>query len=114
MFKFEELQSSFINAYCAWHLICNAENDIARILRKALPKEVSNKIHTVALEQDPDGFLQLRLHIFTKDLLVVKTSLQSVFPSFEWECYISTDDFSYIWLRLDYDALYDVPFYLSD
>lgn len=114
MFKFEELQKSFINAYCAWHLICDAENNIARIIREALPKEASNKIHSVSLEQDPDGFLQIFLNIFTKDLKEVKTELEKALPSFDWECYVSSDDFSYIWLRLDYDALYDIPFYLSD
>ena len=89
------------------------EEDIARVIRGALPNIVSDKIHTIIIEEDPDGFLQLNCNVFTKDLEEVKSSLATAFPSLEWEDFVPTDDFSYIWLRLDDNALYNVPFYFE-
>ena len=112
-FKFEKLQKEFISVYCAWNLICKMEEDIANSIRGVLPNNISDKIHSIGVEQDPDGFLQLTCNVFTHDLKQVKTALDTELPSFEWECYVSDDDFSYIWLRLDDNALYDIPFYLE-
>ena len=115
MFSYEVLQTKFVEAYCAWNLYCNIENDIAGLIRKALPKQTADKIQTIGVDEDPDGFLQLTLCLKNEEVLhEVWLCLQKVFPNFEFEgLYNKEEKWSRLFLRLDYDTVENIPWYMS-
>ena len=100
----EKLESKFLSAYCAWNLLCSVENDIACLIRQSLPDELSDKISTISIEDDPDGFLQIVLFVLKKDINDLKIALSTAFPYFIWEVY-DDPNFCRIYLRLDCDVL---------
>ena len=116
MFDYEELQNKFCNAYCIWKLYIDIEQEIAGLFRSKLPKQVSNNIQTIGIEDDPDGYLQVLFNLKNKEVsLEVYNALKEAFPQYTFEP-MDTDpivqEHNIISLRLDDDVVNGIPYYL--
>lgn len=106
---YNNIQLTFTNLYNTWYLFCNLEKQIAGFIREKLPHEISNKIPTITVEDDPDGFLNIYLNVLTENLDEVYDTVERKLSFFVWEKNIHPN-FSSISLRLDDDNVECFPF----